>query len=85
MKGVKLDSKTQRLTFVGYGCSFGIKGYRLFDERRRKLIIRRDVTFDEANVGQKKETVVINEPEDIGTVVEPVGEEDVEKIKCFRN
>ena len=35
----KLDSKTQRLTFVGYGSSFGIKGYRLFDERRRKLII----------------------------------------------
>ena len=75
----KLDSKTQCLTFVGYGSSFGIKGYRLFDERRRKLIIRRDVTFDEANVGQKKETVVINELEDIGTVVEPVGEEDVEK------
>ena len=52
----KLDSKTQRLTFIGYGSSFGMKGYRLFHERRRKLIIRRDVTFDEANVGQKKET-----------------------------
>ena len=43
----KLNSKTQRLIFDGYGSSFGIKGYRVFDERRRKLIIRRDVTFDE--------------------------------------
>ena len=69
------DSKTQRLRFVGYGSSYGIKGYRLLDERRRKMMIRRDVTFDETNLGQQKETVSINETEDIVEVVEPVGEE----------
>ena len=31
----KWDRKTQRLRFVGY--TFGTKGYRLFDERRRWL------------------------------------------------
>ena len=46
------------------------------------MIIRRDVTFNEANVGQKKETVVINEPEDIGTVVEPVGEEEKSSVSA---
>ena len=40
------------------------------------------MTFDEANVGQKKETVVINEPEDIGTVVEPVGEEEKSSVSA---
>ena len=34
----KLDKKTQKLRFVGYSCMF--KGYRLFDETKRKVVIQ---------------------------------------------
>ena len=41
----KFDKKARKLRFVGYGATS--KGYRLFDERTRKLIKSRDVIFDE--------------------------------------
>ncbi len=41
----KLDTKAKKLRFVGY-CK-NSKGYRLFDEETRKILKRRDVTFDE--------------------------------------
>lgn len=75
----KWDRKTQCLRFVGYGSTSGIKGYRLFDERRRKLVVRRDVTFDETKFNQEKETVIIKDapaPEaEVMRPAEPVGED----------
>ena len=47
----KLDKKAIKLRFLGY--SKNQKGYRLFDMQNRKLIIRRDVTFNETDFGQK--------------------------------
>ncbi len=47
----KLDRKAKKLRFVGY--SKVSKGYRLFDEEGRKVVIRRDVLFDETNFGSK--------------------------------
>ena len=41
----KLDNKAVKLRFVGY--SKGTKGYRLIDESTRRVVTRRDVTFDE--------------------------------------
>ena len=46
----KLDKKSEKLHFVGY--SIRSKGYRLFDEESRKLVVRRDVTFNETDFGQ---------------------------------
>ena len=40
------------MRFVGY--SLTQKGYRLYDENRRKIFIRRDVTFNETDFGSSK-------------------------------
>lgn len=71
----KWDRKTQCLRFVGYGGTFGTKGYRLFDERHRKLVVRRDVTFDETDFGQKKEVVIETDREEEVEPAQPVREE----------
>ena len=49
----KLDKKAEKLRFVGY--SIQSKGYRLLDERTSKIVIRRDVTFNEADFNRKSE------------------------------
>ncbi len=49
----KLDKKAEKLRFVGY--SRTSKGYRLFDETKRKVVIRRDVKFNENDFGHKDE------------------------------
>ena len=52
----KLDKKATKLRFLGY--SNRQKGYRLFnDEKRKKTVIRRDVTFNETDFGHQKQTV----------------------------
>jgi hypothetical protein len=43
----KLDKKATKLRFVGY--SKDHKGYRLMDEKTSKVIVRRDVVFNEAD------------------------------------
>ena len=59
----KLDKKSEKLCFVGY--SKESKGYRLLDEKTSKVIIRRDVRFNETDFGyteavKSKETVEID-------------------------
>ena len=44
----KLDPKSQKLVFVGYGD--GVKGYRLWNPTAHKIIINRDVIFDETSL-----------------------------------
>ena len=41
----KMDSKTRRCTFLGYGET--TKGFRLYDDERKRVIFSRDVVFDE--------------------------------------
>ena len=50
----KLDKKAVKLRFVGY--SKVSKGYRLLDENTRKLITRRDVSFNETDFQVTKTT-----------------------------
>nr|AAL58228.1 putative gag-pol polyprotein [Oryza sativa Japonica Group]ABF96256.1 retrotransposon protein, putative, unclassified [Oryza sativa Japonica Group] len=45
-KRVKFDNKSDRCIFVGY--ADGIKGYRLYNLEKKKIIISRDVIFDES-------------------------------------
>ena len=45
----KLDSKTLRCMFLGFDSES--KAYRLFDQTRQKVVISRDVVFDETKVG----------------------------------
>ena len=41
----KLDAKAVKLRFVGYDIKS--TGYRLYDERKNKIFVRRDVIFNE--------------------------------------
>lgn len=45
----KLDEKAESMIFVGY--SLKSKAYRLYDPVSRKIVVRRDVVFDENKVG----------------------------------
>ena len=44
----KLDPKSKRYIFFGYGD--GTKGFRLWDPTTRKIIINRDVKFNESSL-----------------------------------
>ena len=49
----KLDSKARKCVFLGYGSE--IKGYRLYDCERQRVIYSRDVKFNENEFGIQKE------------------------------
>ena len=53
----KLDSKTRKCVFVGYGAD--VKGYRLFDTTKSKIFHSRDVTFNETTY-LKPETKMVS-------------------------
>ena len=46
---LKLDKKSDKLRYIRY--SKETKGYRLLDEKTSKVIIRRDVRFNETDFG----------------------------------
>ncbi len=46
----KLDKKAEKLRFIGY--SKASKGCRLINEKTKKVIVRRDVTFNEVDFGR---------------------------------
>ena len=48
----KLDQKAVKMRVVGY--SLTQKGYRLYDENRQRIFIRRDITFNETDFGSTK-------------------------------
>ncbi|KAL7372982.1 hypothetical protein ABVT39_025155 [Epinephelus coioides] len=49
----KLDKKAVKLHFMRYANN--AKGYRLWDEEKRRILIRRDVIFNESDFGWKQE------------------------------
>ena len=51
-EGRGLDGKAEKLPFVGY-CK-NSKGYRLLDEKTRKILKKRDVTFNESKFDLSK-------------------------------
>ena len=60
----KWDRKTQKLRFMGYQDQFGSKGYRMYDEQGWRIIVRRDVKFNESDFGKVKQVEpVFYEPE----------------------
>ncbi|KAE8297894.1 Copia protein Gag-int-pol protein Copia VLP protein Copia protease [Larimichthys crocea] len=67
----KLDKKAVKLRFVGYANN--AKGYRLFDEEKRKILIRRDVIFNETDFDWKQEVEMSCSDSDAGSVPDESG------------
>ena len=65
----KLDKKATKLRLLGY--SNRQKGYRLFNEEKRKTVIRRDVTFNETEFGHQKQTVKMEVEEEVEADSDP--------------
>lgn len=61
----KLDKKSHKVRFVGY-CKRS-KAYRVLDETTGRVIIRRDVIFDECNFGHKSVELTDEIDVEIGT------------------
>jgi len=51
----KMDVKSEKMRFIGY--SLNAKGYRLYDEKRNQVVVRRDVIFNEADFGAQRPAV----------------------------
>ncbi|KAE8673805.1 hypothetical protein F3Y22_tig00111772pilonHSYRG00229 [Hibiscus syriacus] len=55
----KLDAKSKECSFLGY--KKGVKGFKLWDPIAKKIVISRDVVFDEQSMlQQKKDTTVVD-------------------------
>ena len=61
-KRTKLDNKSERCIFIGY--KDGLKGYKLWNPERRKVLYSRDVVFREVKDVIKHE-IIPKEPEKI--------------------
>ena len=57
VEGTKLDKKAVKLRFLGY--SDNQEDYRLFDKVNRKVVIRRDVAFNETDFEYQKQPLKI--------------------------
>ena len=49
----KLDMKSRRCILLGYGTH--VKGYRIYDMAKRRVLYSRDVKFDETEAGYERE------------------------------
>ena len=45
----KMTAKSDKMRFIGY--PVGTKGYRLFNEKKHRVVVRHDVVFNEADFG----------------------------------
>lgn len=76
----KLDKKAEKFRLVGY--SIQSKGYRLLDEKTLKVVIRRDVVFNETDFGGGVVNVEKNISESIEVNADPVDEVRTEEGQC---
>ena len=58
-----MDSKAKKSIFFGYG--IGVKGYRLYDTSKARVIHVRDIIFDElgSTTGEQSGKEVVNQPQ----------------------
>ena len=52
VKRQKMAAKSEKMRFIGY--PFGTKGYRLYDIKRHRVVVCRDVVFNESDFGVQK-------------------------------
>ena len=51
----KMTAKSDKMRFIGY--PFGTKGYRLYDKQKHRVVVRRDVVFNETDFGKQRPVV----------------------------
>lgn len=66
----KLDPRAKKAVFVGF--SSGVKGFRLWCPELKKLVISRDVTFDEASMLNSRKKANVGSPRENGRDVQQV-------------
>ena len=59
----KMDPKSKRSIFLGYDTE--VKGYRLYNTSKARVIHARDVIFDElaSTTGEQRRKEVVNQPQ----------------------
>eukprot|EP00794_Sanderia_malayensis_P020790 gene20790-22828_t len=74
----KMEAKSEQMRFLGY--QKGTKSYRLYDEKNKCLVIRRDVVFKEVNFKGDEITVtpVDAEPSDVTKIGTDVHDPDLQ-------
>ena len=74
----KMEAKSEQMRFVGY--QKGTKGYRLYDEKNKHLVIRHDVVFKEVNF--KGDEIIVTpvdaEPSDMTKIGKDVHDPDLQ-------
>ena len=64
----KLDSKSVKCIFLGYGSD--IKGYRLFNLEKGKILYSCDIIFNETQNEFQKEEIVVRQEDDVSSKIE---------------
>jgi len=73
----KLDEKARECMFIGY--ADGVKGYRLYDIKDRKIVISRDVIFDETPTKPSSSVVFDLGDEEEATAPSPLVKEEIKE------
>ena len=75
----KLDSKCEKLRFIEY--SIELKAYRLLNESTNKILVRRDIPFNETDFGHSNECIPNFEsaPVELQYIIEPNNQEFMQK------
>jgi len=66
----KMDARSEKLRFIGY--PLRAKGYRLYDEKKHRVIVRRDVIFNETVF----DTNPVTYPSDVVSVSTPATDDN---------
>jgi len=67
----KLEPRDRKAVFLGF--KRGVKGYKLWDSEDRKIVLSRDVTFDESSMMKTSNSQQVESGQDQGNIAK--GEE----------
>ena len=79
VKEDKLDARARRATFLGF--NHGVKGYRLWSSELKKIVVSRDVTFNETNLNLNEGVKEVHEVE-LSSKTSTEEDAQIEETQC---